>query len=68
MRIIYLQEIDLSEPLDLVDPVSKTDYFAAAQMLSKAAVAGRADQVHIQPIPYWENLFPAGGRSGLSGN
>ena len=30
----------MSQPLDLVDPASKTDYFAAAQMLSKAAYAG----------------------------
>ncbi len=52
-----LQEIDLSEPLDLVDPKSKTDYFAAAQMLSKAAYAG-ATEDSIAKIPYWENLFP----------
>ena len=62
-----LQEIDLSQPLDLVDPASKTDYFAAAQALSKAAYAGTSES-SIAPIPYWENLFPqAAGPSGISG-
>jgi hypothetical protein len=63
-----LQEIDLSMPLDLVDPASKTDYFAAAQMLDKLAYAG-TQTVDVQPIPYWENLFPtAAGPGLLSGN
>jgi hypothetical protein len=62
-----LQEIDLSEPLDLVDPSSKTDYFAAAQMLSKAAYANTPES-SIAPIPYWENMFPlAAGAAGISG-
>jgi hypothetical protein len=63
-----LQEIDLSQPLDLVDPGSKTDYFTAAQMLSKNAYAGTQTN-DIQPIPYWENLFPAAaGQNLLSGS
>ena len=33
-----LQEIDLSQPLDLVDPTSKMDYFTASQMFSKSGV------------------------------
>ncbi len=62
-----LQEIDLSQPLDLVDPASKMDYFAAAQMLSKAAYADTPES-SIAPIPYWENLFPqAAGPNGVSG-
>ncbi len=59
-----LQEIDLSEPLDLVDPKSHMDYFAAAQALDKQAAAGTAIN-NVQPIPYWENLFPAAGGTGL---
>lgn len=59
-----LQEIDLSQPLDLVDPASKTDYFTAAQMLSKAAYAG-TPTASMQPIPYWENMFPQAAGSGL---
>jgi hypothetical protein len=62
-----LQEIDLSEPLDLVDPASKTDYFAAAQMLSKAAYAGTPESA-IAKIPYWEDMFPlAAGPAGITG-
>jgi hypothetical protein len=53
-----LQEEDLAMPLDLVDPSSKTDYFSAATMLTKAANAG-TDINSVAPIPYWENLFPA---------
>ena len=64
-----LQEIDLSEPLDLVDPGSKTDYFTASQMLSKAAYAGVLESdPSVTNIPYWQNLFPqAGGPTGASG-
>jgi carboxypeptidase family protein len=63
-----LQEIDLSQPLDLVDPGSKTDYFGAAQMLDKLAYAG-TPTIDVQPIPYWENIFPAAAGPGLlSGN
>ncbi len=62
-----LQEIDLSQPLDLVDPASKTDYFAAAQMLSKAAYAG-VPTASMPKIQYWEDLFPqAAGQGMLSG-
>jgi carboxypeptidase family protein len=63
-----LQEIDLSQPLNLVDPKSHTTYFQAAQMLSKAAYAGTPESA-IAPIPYWENLFPmAKGPAGESGS
>lgn len=64
-----LQEIDLSQPVDLVDPASKTDYFTAAQMLSKAAYKGVAeDDPSVTSIPYWQNLFPqAAGAAGASG-
>ena len=52
-----LQEVDLAQPLNLVDPQSHVSYFQAARQFSEMAAAGTAiDQV--QPIPYWENLFP----------
>src|SRR5260370_39266003 len=35
-----LTQRDLAQPLDLVDPASKVDYFAAATALSKLARAG----------------------------
>ncbi len=68
-----MQEIDLSEPLDLVDPASHMDYFTAAQMLSKAAYAGVSENdPSVTNIPYWQNLFPqaagAGGASGCAPN
>lgn len=59
-----LQEIDLSQPLDLVDPKSKTDYFTAAQALSKQAYAG-VQTANVQPIPYWEDMFPQAAGPGL---
>jgi hypothetical protein len=62
-----LQEIDLSQPLDLVDPASKMDYFTAASLLSNAAYAGTSESA-IAPIPYWEDMFPlAAGAGGISG-
>ncbi|MGB9282625.1 MAG: carboxypeptidase-like regulatory domain-containing protein, partial [Candidatus Sulfotelmatobacter sp.] len=61
-----LQEIDLSQPLDLVDPKSNMDYFKAAQMLDQNAYAG-TPEASIAKIPYWENLFPqAAGPNGAS--
>ncbi|HXW90291.1 MAG TPA: carboxypeptidase-like regulatory domain-containing protein [Terriglobales bacterium] len=62
-----LQEIDLSEPLDLVDPKSHMDYFTAADMLSKAGYANTPES-SLKPIPYWQDLFPtAAGPAGISG-
>jgi hypothetical protein len=63
-----LQEIDLSQPLDLVDKSSHMDYFTAAQMLSRAAYAGTPES-SIAKIPYWENLFPqAAGAANIIGS
>ena len=60
-----LQEEDLAMPLDIVDPGSKMDYFAAATALTKAANAG-TDISQLAPIPYWEHLFPkAAGKPGF---
>lgn len=53
-----LQQRDLAMPLDLKDPKSGMDYFTAASDFSKAFYAG-VTPANIQPIPYWENLFPA---------
>jgi hypothetical protein len=70
-----LQEVDLAMPVDLWDPLSKTDYFTAATMLAKQYRAGVPIQ-NVQPIPYWEHIYPAaagpsstqiGGDCGLPG-
>jgi hypothetical protein len=61
-----LQEIDLSQPLDLVDKKSGIDYFHAADALDKAAYAGVSESA-IAKSPYWEDLFPqAAGPAGES--
>ncbi len=52
-----LQEEDLAMPLNIRDPASGQDYFAAAQALGKAALAGTPIQ-NLAPIPFWEHLFP----------
>jgi hypothetical protein len=62
-----LQEVDLAQPLDLVDPKSHMDYFTAAQTFHKDAAAGVAIN-NVAPIPYWEDMFPqAAGQGLLSG-
>jgi hypothetical protein len=53
-----LQQRDMAMPLDLVDPKSHTDLFAAETALSKDFYAGK-DINTIGKIPYWENLFPS---------
>ena len=52
-----LQEEDLAMPLDIKDPKSGMDYFAAATALDVA----RKNHVPIQsiaPIAFWEDMFP----------
>ena len=52
-------------PLDLVDPTSKMDYFAAATQLTKATVAG-TDIANLAAIPFWEHMWPqAAGKPGF---
>ena len=58
-----LQQIDLAQPLDLVDAGSGQDYFAAATQLSKQKYAG-ADSV--AAIPYFEDMFPDAAGGGQS--
>ena len=52
-----LQQRDLAMPLDLKDPKSGTDYFAAATALAKLANANTPVS-QVPNIPYWQNLFP----------
>jgi Carboxypeptidase regulatory-like domain len=59
-----LQEVDLAQPLNLVDPKSGTSYFQAAQVFAKDAAAGVPIN-NIKPIPYWEDLFPQAAGTGL---
>ena len=57
-----LTQRDLAQPLDLVDPASKVDYFAAATDLSKLARAGTPiSQVTASSVPatapFWQHLI-----------
>ncbi len=58
-----LQQIDLAQPLNLVDPLSGMDYFTAATQLSKQKDAGA---VNVAPIAYFEDMFPERRQGGNS--
>ena len=62
-------QVDLAMPINLTDPASKATYFQAAPILSKAAAAG-TNVNNIQPIPFFENIFPgmASAGSALASN
>src|SRR5205085_316789 len=53
---------DVAMPTNLRDPASGQTYFQAAQAMSKLA-RSNTDPSKVQPIPFFENLFPgyAGG-------
>jgi len=56
-----LQERDLAQPLNITDPASKTTYYQAASQLTKLAEqngGAGVDLSQVQPIPYWQNIFP----------
>jgi Carboxypeptidase regulatory-like domain len=59
-------QVDLAMPANLTDPASKTTYFQAAPILSKAAANG-TDVNQIAPIPFFENIFPAWAGVGTQG-
>ena len=60
-----LQEEDLAEPVDLVDPKTGMDYFHAVQALAKLYNAGVPIQnitpanVGQKAYQYWQDIFPA---------
>jgi hypothetical protein len=54
-----LSQLDLAEPVDWVDPQGGGDYYAAGTQLSKISNAtGNNQFATVQPIPYFENVFP----------
>jgi len=56
---------DLAMPTNLKDPASGQTYFQAAQIMSKAARAG-LDASKVEPVPFFENLFPGYAGGGLT--
>ncbi|HVJ08945.1 MAG TPA: TonB-dependent receptor [Acidisarcina sp.] len=62
-----MQQLDLAQPLNLVDPKSGLSYFQAATLLSKAVDANGGDpNASIAAIPYFENMFPQWASDGVS--
>jgi hypothetical protein len=53
-----LAQRDIMQPIDLVDPQSKMDWYTAGTMLAKQRAQG-VPTSSIASIPYFENLFPA---------
>jgi hypothetical protein len=54
-----LQSLDIAEPTDFVDPQGGGDYYTASTTLEKIADAnGQDPTVNVQPIPYFEHMFP----------
>jgi hypothetical protein len=60
-----LQEVDMAEPVNMKDPQSGMTYFQAATQLAKLANAG-TPQSSVQPISFWEHLFPGAAGSGFT--
>jgi Carboxypeptidase regulatory-like domain/TonB-dependent Receptor Plug Domain len=56
-------QVDLAMPANPTDPASKTTYFQSAPILSKAVAAGTPVN-QIQPIPFFENMFPSWAGAG----
>jgi hypothetical protein len=54
-----LQSLDLAEPVDYVDPQGGGDYYTAAKAISiDSDEHGGDPSATVQPIPYFENVFP----------
>jgi hypothetical protein len=54
-----LQSLDLAEPVDYTDPQGGGDYYTAGGLLSKEVDEHGGDSTAtVQPIPYFENVFP----------
>jgi hypothetical protein len=61
-----LQQEDLAQPRDIVDPASHMDYYGATRLLDNAVLAG-TPEANVAPIPYWENLFGASSGGPVQG-
>jgi hypothetical protein len=53
-----LQSIDLTQPVDYVDPQGGGDYYAAGSQLSKITDQNGGNDASVAPIPYFEDVFP----------
>jgi len=53
-----IQQLDMAEPTNYVDPLGGGDYFAAGRALSQQVDLNDGGAGTVQPIPYFENVFP----------
>ncbi len=54
-----LQSLDLTQPVDFVDPQGAGDYYSAGSQLSQAVDRNGGDpSASVSAIPYFEHLFP----------
>ena len=51
---------------DLVDPITKMDWYTAATMLEKIRATRPSANTAVTPIPYFENIFPANLASSMN--
>jgi hypothetical protein len=58
-----MQQLDLAEPLNVVDPKSGIDYYTAATEFSKAIDKGLTQ---VPTNAYWEDMFPLAAANGKS--
>src|SRR5260370_42247860 len=56
---------DIAMPTNLKDPKSGLTYFEAAKILSQNVFANTPVE-DIQPIPFWEDLWPAAADNALT--
>lgn len=60
-----LVQADVATPANLIDPRSGMSYFEAASQLAMADKA-RVPADQLQPIAFWENLWPGAAGGGLT--
>lgn len=53
-----LQQLDLSQPVDFVDPQGGGDYYTAGSKLSAIADQNGGNSATVAAIPYFEHVFP----------
>jgi hypothetical protein len=62
-----LQQLDLTQPVDLTDPQGGGDYFTAGSQLSREVDENGGDpNAQVAPIPYFEHMFPFMAQYGAS--
>ena len=53
-----LQNLDMAEPVNFVDPQGAGDYYTAAARLAKVVDENQGYAANVEAIPYFEHVFP----------